>query len=354
MDRKLASIQAIESLTPIQDADSIVLAKMVDLGWQVVVRKDQFRAGDKVIYTEIDSLLPELPEYEFLRKCCYKKDLKGFRIRTSKLRGVISYGLCLPVLGSLKDLPTGSDVTEALGVRKWEPPMPAQLRGKIRGPMKRLCVPHTDETRVQTIPHVLKRHEGETFQITEKCDGTSMSVYLDPETGMHVCSRNVDLAPDFNHKFNGTAYWDYAIKHNLEEILKQLGNTIALQGELIGPNIAGEKKNGYKLIDYQYRVFNMWDTKNHVYIEHDTMLDTCQTFGLGKDFLVPQLGEIILDHTVDDIINMADGKSLINPEVSREGIVLRAIPEQTDINLGRLSFKGISGQYLIESRKGGD
>jgi hypothetical protein len=130
---------------------------------------------------------------------------------------------------------------------------------------------------------------------------SSMSVYLDPETGLHVCSRNLDLAPDHDHKYNGTAYWRYAIEHDLEDVLKSLGKTIALQGELFGEGI---QKNKYGLKGLHYRVFNFWDTINHCYLEYNIMQDAVETFGLGNDFLVPDLGEIVLNHNVDDLLQI--------------------------------------------------
>ena len=337
MSRQMASIKEILGINAIPDADSIELAR-ID-GWQSVVKKGQFAVGDKVVFCEPDSLLPEKPEYEFMRP-------KKFRIKTCKLRGVTSQGICFPT----SILPDGSyevnqDVSEILGITKYEPPVPVQLRGRVRCPIFRLAVPKTDEMRVQNIPDVLERHKGEVFNVNEKLDGTSMSLYLDPETGLHVCSRNVDLAPDFDHKYNGDAYWRYATDHNLEEILKTLGSTIALQGELFGEGI---QKNKYNLKGLHFRVFNFWDMTNHCYMEYQTMVDTVEAFGLGKNFLVPNLGTLELNHTVDDLLEMADGPSTINSETLREGLVFRSLPESTDVKLGRLSFKAVSNEFLLK------
>jgi len=337
MSRQMASIKEILDINAIPEANNIELAR-ID-GWQSVIKKDQFKIGDKIVFCEPDSLLPEKPEYEFMRS-------KKFKIKTCRLRGVTSQGFCFP----MDILPEGSynvdqDVSELLGITKYEPPVPVQLRGRVRCPIFRLAVPKTDEMRVQNIPDVLERHKGKVFNVNEKLDGTSMSVYLNTETGMHVCSRNVDLAPDFDHKYNGDAYWRYATDHNLEEILKTLGSTIALQGELFGEGI---QKNKYNLKGLHFRVFNFWDMINHCYLECQTMVDTVEAFGLGKDFLVPNLGTLELNHTVDDLLKMADGSSKINPETLREGLVFRSLPESTDIKLGRLSFKAVSNEFLLK------
>lgn len=86
--RTLASIKTISDILPIESKDRIVLA-MVD-GWSVIVKKDEFHIGDSCVYVEIDSVLPEKPEFEFLRS-------KNFRIKTMKMAGVISQGICFPL-----------------------------------------------------------------------------------------------------------------------------------------------------------------------------------------------------------------------------------------------------------------
>ena len=188
--RKMASIKEIISISPIPDSDNIDLAR-ID-GWQSVVKKGQFQAGEKVIFCEPDSLLPEKPEFEFMRS-------KHFKIKTCKLRGVISQGICFP----LDMLPTGSydvdqDVSEILGITKYEPPVPVQLRGRMRCPIFRLAVPKTDEMRVQNIPDVLERHKGEVFNVTEKIDGC---VHKDTIISLPV--GNMTIEELFNIKYKG-------------------------------------------------------------------------------------------------------------------------------------------------------
>src|ERR1700744_3519324 len=120
--RKLASIQMIRSLEPIEGADAIEKATV--LGWQLVVKKGEFRVGDLCIYCEIDSVMPDRPEFEFLRP-------RGMRIKTIRLRGQVSQGICLPV----SILPAGTvleeniDCTDILEITKYEPPIPACLGG---------------------------------------------------------------------------------------------------------------------------------------------------------------------------------------------------------------------------------
>ena len=199
--RKLASIQTVNAAEPIPDADAI--EKIRVLGWWVVVKKGEFKPGDKVVYCEIDALLPETAAFEFLRPNCYKPAQTdstgavimpaGFRIKTIKLRGQVSQGICFP----LSVLPAGTateedtDVTDALGVRKWEPPQTVGMGGRVKGSFPGF-LPKTDETRVQVLEKVIERHRGLTFFVTEKLDGTSFTAFARAgEFG--VCSRNMLL-----------------------------------------------------------------------------------------------------------------------------------------------------------------
>lgn len=112
--RHLASVQVIEDITPIEGKDRIVLAKV--LGWRVIVQKADFNVGDKCVYCEVDSVLPEKPEFEFLRS-------KNFRIKTMKMAGVISQGICFPMSILPYDCSIGDDVTNVIGVKQYEPDM---------------------------------------------------------------------------------------------------------------------------------------------------------------------------------------------------------------------------------------
>lgn len=112
--RKLASIREISAIHPIPGADRIEVAQ-VD-GWECVVQKGEFQVGQHIVYVEVDSIVPDVPEFEFLRP-------RKFRVRTIKLRGQVSQGLVLPLSilpdGAPCDL--GDDVTEVLHITKYDP-----------------------------------------------------------------------------------------------------------------------------------------------------------------------------------------------------------------------------------------
>ena len=161
--RKLASIQRIWKIEPIEGADRIELAHV--LGWQCVVNKGQFHPMDIGVYFEIDSFLPIRPEFEFMRATSYKKsDVmgEGFKLRTMRFRGEISQGLLLP-LSQFPQIPVeteiGTDVTELLGVKKWEIEERVTTGGTAIGTLP-YDIPHTDETRVQEEPALIQAFAG--------------------------------------------------------------------------------------------------------------------------------------------------------------------------------------------------
>ena len=201
--RKLASIQKVWKVEPIEGADRIELAHV--LGWQCVVNKGQFQNMDTAVYFEIDSYLPIRPEFEFLRKSCYKNTNimgEGFKLRTMNFRGQVSQGLLLPVSQFPEipaDVEVGTDVTELLGVRKWEIEERATTGGNVIGTLPR-DIPHTDETRVQENPELIQAFAGLEYYISTKMDGSSHSIGID-EDGFHVTGHNYEYKNDGSSSF---------------------------------------------------------------------------------------------------------------------------------------------------------
>lgn len=340
MERKLASVQVIKDILPIEGADAIELA--IVNGWKVVVAKTaEHKIGDHVVYCEIDSFLPIREEFEFLRKSSYKKmgDQEGFRLRTIKLRGQLSQGLILPIsiFGDFSwTAYEGLDVTERLGVVKYEPPIPAELAGKVKGQFPSF-LRKTDEERVQNlVDDYPKWVENELdFYITEKLDGSSATFYYkDGEFG--VCSRNLELLETEDNTF-----WKVARQLRLEEKLASLDRNLCIQGELIGEGIQG---NPYKIKGQTVRFFNAFDIDSQNYFGLPMFLATMQ-INLELE-TVPFLTNLTtkLPKTVDDMLLHADGKSALNPEFDREGLVVRALDNS-------ISFKAISNKFLLKEEK---
>jgi len=321
------------------------------LGWWVVAKKGAHVPGDKVIYVEVDALLPEWPELEFLRKGCWRPAITtgtgevllraGFRIKTIRLRGQVSQGLCLGIdhLPPGAPVDEGTDVTELLDIVKYEPPVPVGLGGRIRGPFPGF-VPKTDETRVQVLEAVLARQRGRTFHVTEKLDGTSFTAFLRAgEFGL--CSRNLWL----DETDHGNALCRIAAELEVEPRLRALrereGFDVAVQAELIGPGIQG---NRYALRRAALRVFNVVDLDRGRLVDHARARDLAGALGLET---VPPLGELALDHDVDALVELAAGPSALNANTPREGLVLRPGRDEDDPDLGRLSFKVINPAFLL-------
>lgn len=329
--RKLATIQKILDIRPIEGADAIEVATV--LGWNCVVKKGQFNVGDKVIYCEIDSLLPIKEEFEFLRKGCYKKFVdgtEGFRIKTIKLRGQISQGLIIPVDDETFHLEEGTEVTEDLFITKYEPAVPACLSGMVKGNFP--CFLHkTDEERIQSAKKVINEFKGKEVYISTKINGSSMTVYnRDGEFG--VCSRNLDLK-----ETEGNSYWNVA---NFYDLKNKLPKNMSLQGEIAGPGI---QKNPLNLKTHDLFVFNLFDVVNSKYLNFKEAKDIAESIGL-KFVPVEYIG--IFDFSLEKLLEMAKGM-YPGTKNFKEGIVIRPVIETYSEYLkNRLSIKVINNDYL--------
>lgn len=344
-ERKLASIRRISEIRPIEGADNIVCA-IVD-GWQLVTQKSNgFKEGDLVVYFEIDSVLPERPEFEFLRDRCYVPAERsvngaGFRLKTIKLRGQVSQGLILPV-DILEDLVVdfeeGLDLTEILGVVKYEKPLPASLSGTARGNFPTF-IPKTDQERIQNCFKYLKnKWLDHHWEVSMKLDGSSMTVYYrthpDLSEGQFgVCSRNLDLIETADN-----TYWKVAREYDLERKLRDLGRSLAIQGELMGPGIQGNKES---LLHHMFFVFDIWDIDEQRYLTAAERYQIVEYLYLDHVPLIES--DAIRFHegiTVAEILEMADGPSL--EAKLREGIVFKSITDPS------VSFKAISNKWLLK------
>lgn len=338
-DRKLATIRKIAEVKAIPDADKIC-AYRVD-GWWVVDSVGKYQVDDLVVYAEPDSWVPtELAA--FLSKGKEPREfegVKGERLRTVKLRGQLSQGLLLPVAVAEGPVPNphervqeGDDVTEKLGILKWERPMNAQLAGMVRGNFPAL-VPKTDQERIQNLTRSFEQYKLDTWSITEKLDGSSCTFYLDNEDVFHVCSRNLDLKEEAANSF-----WKVAHKFQIEDIMRRnFMKGMAIQGEMIGEGIQG---NQYK-VQLDFYVYDMYNTATGQYILPVQLKAACERLGLKH---VPILAENtdIKEQSVQSILDFAEGKSLLNGS-NREGVVFKSN------TVHDRSFKSISNSWLLKN-----
>ena len=355
--RKLASVQKITDLQPIEGRDRIELASV--LGWRVIVKKGEFQVGDLCVYVEIDSVMPETEQFEFLRS-------KKFRIRTMKMAGVISQGICFPLSvlpGGLYE--EGDDVTKVLGVTQYEPemddPVKSEAEPKKKSWLMRFSwyrklkrmkdgssafpsqISKTDENRIQTCPWLLENKS--PFVLTEKVDGSSGSYLLVRHKGLFcskyefiVCSRNRRLPVK-----DTSIYWQVAEKYDLEAKLRNMigeNEWIAIQGECVGPKVQGNK---YKLASPRFYAFNL--------ITPDGRCGSLKARGILSVFdidFVPIVKEkAVLPDTVEEMLALAHGQTMVPPDGEiqprglREGLVARSQD-------GKISFKAVDPEFLLK------
>ena len=372
--RNLATIQVIKSLSPIPNADTIEKAEI--LGWEIVVKKNDFNVGDKVIFCEIDAILPELPCFEFMRS-------KKYRVRTVKLRGQVSQGIAFP-LSTVKEVdPTinidklrvGDDMTQIMQITKYDPESALDIDGtepqekkswiankwsyvkwklfgfrkvKSHGDFPDYC-PKTDETRVQNMGRALMEHEGQPIYITSKVEGTSATFIYRRNgnalarlfgQGYHflVCSRNRII---YNSQKDGKTehhILKVAERYNILEEMKKLNRNIAIQGEVIGPKI---QKNVYKLTELDFKVFLIYDIDAQKYLPFQETIDLVNKMGLS---FVPIVDiNVPIVNNIKYYVDLSKGYSKINPKTLREGIVARTMD-------GSFSFKSINPDYLLSEK----
>ena len=362
--RKLASIQKVLEVNPIPKADAIEVIKV--LGWEIVVKKGEFQVGDNVVYIEIDSIVPDKPEFEFLRD-------RKFRVRTIKLRGQVSQGICFPLnilpKGNYKE---GDDVTEVIGIKKYDPQGDAERKlaeQKIETSNNKIhkffskypwyrklffkpkkngfpsFIKKTDEDRIQLFPRICENEKDTTFTITEKLDGQSGTYFLvkNPKRWYQfgkntytfgVCSRNLHLPKEDN-----SSYWTIARQFNIKNVLEKLigdNQFIVLQGEIIGDKIQGNK---YKINGYDFYAFNL--IYPSIQLSSVWASDQLKDFGIK---FVPILSvDFKLKDTIKECVQYAKGKSILLP-VLREGVVVRNYDKG-------ISFKIINPDFLLKNEE---
>jgi RNA ligase (TIGR02306 family) len=325
--RKLASIQRITDIQPIQNADKIEVASV--LGWKVVIKKGEFSIGDLCIYFEVDSILPALPEFEFLKK-------NDYRLKTMRMRGQLSQGLCWNVNILPEDIKReiGTDVTEVFGVQKYEEPFPEEMVG-VSKRFHPTIVRKSGEVRVQAEPRLLEELKGKRVAVTTKIEGVSTS-FIRHNGEIDVCSHTHSLLEN-----DKSVQWQMAKKYDILDVLKQNGN-IAIQGETAGPGIFG---NPMGLKEVQFFVFRITNTETQQRYTPDELVKFCNENNL-QHVPIPKIIEHF-DMSLEEVLELAKG----NYEPSgtpQEGVVL--VPMEltySEVLCDWLSMKVINNDYLL-------
>lgn len=353
--RKLASVQVIKAVKPIPEADNI--QQILINGWSIVVNKTmEYRQHDLVLFLEIDSFIDVVdPRFAFLAERGLKTNSAGEQghvLKTIRLKKTYSQGLILP----LKLFPEitedlifeGSDVTELLKIEKWEPPIPAQLSGSVKGSFPR-WVNKTSAERVQNLTNIFPLDDN--WIATEKIDGTSVTYILDEERNLRVCSRNLEL------KESDNVYWRIARELDIKERLRSLMSTYpdlrayVLQGEIYGEGI---NKNPLGMTGLHFAPFNLQlahpltgniSEQGNSFYNNEALVNRTIAY---LEFDVPAYyTEITPPWTLDEALEQVEGlKSLIKPERQAEGIVWW----RTVNDLENRNFKAINNKLLLKDK----
>lgn len=381
--RALAYTARCGKIEKIEGADNIELMSV--LGWKVIVKIGEFHEGDLCVYFEIDSKLPEKEWSEFMAS-------KKYKVKTMKLGKfkVISQGLALPTSVFDVEIPNeeGVDVTELLGVtysveednvrkakvdpnakyrsmtarhqktfkkpwarwlmrREWGRKIMFLFFGKKKDnprtfPTHFPFVHRTDEERCENIPWVLGYER--PLIVTEKLDGTSSTYILERKKRgyeFYVLSRNVRQADEKQECYHDhNIYWDMAFKYDIEAHLREyLEKTpdcpyVCIQGESVG-SVQG---NPLKLPEDDFYCFNFIDGRVGR-VDSVTGKNLVTTWGMKW---VPILDtNYMMPTDMEEFKQFATAKSVVNPNVLREGIVLRDPTND-------FSFKNVSREYLLK------
>lgn len=362
-ERKMARVVVIDDVATHPNADALDLA--IVGGWQCVVKRGEYKKGDLAIYAEVDSWVPHTVAPFLTKPGQFPKvynGVEGQKLRSIRLRGELSQGLILPIsvfepftfnsddvkfttVEELAAVSIDEDVSEVLGIQKWEAPINPQLAGVSKGSFPSQF-PKTDQERIQNLSRQFEKwkEQGLTFTVQEKLEGSSMTCYLlDGEFG--VCSRNLNLMEDENNTF-----WKVARELDIENKMRYAfaelfadGGGIAIQGELIGPGIQG---NVYNLEKPTMRVFDIVSAQGMKYYAPDTLKVACGLLGLET---VPYVGQVRFGNKltpnyiqdIQDVIELAEGQSDLNPKQEREGLVFKCNEDP------KITFKAISNKYLL-------
>ena len=324
--RKMASVQRVLEKKSIVGADLIEACRVN--GWWVVDKKGAYEVGDLVVYCEVDSWIPHTLAPFLTKPGHYPREylgVEGERLRTVKLKGQLSQGLLLPLVEDNSE--EGQDFSEILGITKWEDTR-YMANMDARGNFPDF-IPKTDQERVQNLDRTLEKYFGQSFEVTVKRDGSSLTAFVNGEES-GVCSRNVNLK-----ETEDSAFWAAANSLSLIPKILSTGRNLALQGELMSQKIQG---NYEKVQGIEWNCFDIYDIDTQEYLLPKERRELCKQLRIPHIKVVEE--DFVLCHNVDQLLEVAEGPG-VNPGVKREGIVCKS-------NEAAFSFKAISNSYLLK------
>jgi len=395
--RKMASVVTVDSIESIEGKDKIVYIGFKENGYHVIGDKT-FSIGEKIVYFEVDSVLPVKPEFEFLRKRCFNSRVNGFVIKNMKMSNLYSTGLILHFNEvGIKSCKAETDLTEKLGVTKLEDyadASPKQTKNNIfcnfmmkhkstRWLAKLIWfsfnknkgksfpteyLPKSDETNIQNIKGMFEKWENIPCYISRKFEGQSFSIFMIPNKKTFKTEL---YARNYGANENQLRWAEKnKIEDKLKLIWKNTNHCFAIQGEFCGPNI---QKNIYKFDDYRFFVYTVKDITENKQLgfvalttfcekyNFETVKIVCSTRPLNRDFSrdFSSIDELqnytehqwfAIKDTKDKVSvwNTYDDRTYKKPELLKkpefhrwEGIVVRGMNNE-------FSFKVKSNQYQID------
>jgi RNA ligase (TIGR02306 family) len=330
MSENLATIQRVKNVRNCPESDNLDICNI--LGWQVVVKRNEFAENDLCIYICIDTILPEKPEFEFLRN-------KHFRIRPIRLRKQESAGIAFPLsILPVKETPyvEGEDVSNIIEVVHYEKPLSPQLAGQAIGNFPGF-LKITDEDNLRSYPDAIPELYSRPYYITQKIDGSSFTCFIN-NNEFGVCSRRIHLK-----ETEGNGFWKLARRYDIENILKKAfpDMNIAIQSEIYGNGI---QKNPLGIKETDMALFNIFDINNRTYLDYDKLVAFTTEYKIP---MVPLINEGTTFHyTLEELIKLANEQKYSNGNVC-EGLVCR--PKESFYST--ILKKYWSGKVISESYK---
>jgi RNA ligase (TIGR02306 family) len=327
---KLATIQRIHSIQPHPNADNLSIGKVLE--WPVVIKKDQFKENELIIFITIDSIVPETEYFEFMKK-------QKFRIWNARFRGSPSSGLVCPlsILPEREILPEeGGDVSEILGITKYERPLDLTVCGDAAGGFPTSLISISDEDNMLSNSNSLKELEDKEIYITQKVDGSSTTfIFNDGE--FKACSRRFELK-------EGSGFpWFSATKYDLKNKLTALGRNLAIQAESVGNKLNGNRMG---IDGIELRIFRAKNLDTRELYNYQELKE------LSKQLEIPIVDEIIVCqfnkdiHTIDWFKNLADKQIYSTNGQPAEGLVVAPVNPFYSNTLGKYwSLKIINSSY---------
>jgi RNA ligase (TIGR02306 family) len=330
---KLASIEKIHTVTNHPNADALDIVGV--LGYKAIVKRDQYKVGDLIVFIQPDTVLPDNTAWAAFYKS------KSSRVKAVKLRGEWSMGIVESIENIFGDIAQtypvmpleGLEISAYIGVIKYEPPVPADLSAKGLLPFG---IPKTDEERYQNIvvPYGFKA------DVTLKIDGQSWTAYAKLKDGIintGICGRTLEFKEGVTNNYT-LLDKKYRILEKLTEYAQKHNVSIAIRGESYGQGIQAFKLNPHSAKNKDLAIFSVYLIDEHRYArkgEPFYFLNVAANLGLPTVPLLEQ--DVVLS---PELIQKYDEEIKDIGGIPFEGVVIN-VENHADIR----SFKVINKYY---------